>query len=165
MIGSSFIKHWNFTNEHYSVVNKGMSGLSSEQLFSTNYLQYLQNIYKKSNIIFFYSGANDIDRNYENPDNVIYNNIHFLEFLLHSSPASSIFVFSLLKSPLVLEDPIKTKAITYINQQMRLFCKNQPQLIYIDYNRSLHSPEYFMNDNHLNYLGYQQIEKKLVKML
>lgn len=166
MIGSSFMKHWHFESKHYTITNQGRSGLFSRELLYARHFNLLEDAYKKADIVFFYSGANDIDRRQEDPDLVIQNNIRFLEFLLCQSPSRNrIFVFSLLKSPRILANSSKLAAFEKINRHMREYCREHSRLTYVDFNRLVTSPECYFNENHLNDYGYQKVESKLAKVI
>jgi len=171
LIGSSTSEKWkNFTlqikNEH--IINRGISGFTTSSLLSSNYVDYITSgIRRPPKYIIFYCGINDVFDNMENKT-IIKNTRVFLTELHKIFPTTRIIVVSLIKSPKTY-NANKTEDINYINNRIRDFCSiKTPYLHYVNVNRELQSltTNYFMNDGfHLNELGYEKINKKIVESI
>ena len=88
--------------------------------------------------------------------------------LISANSSSKIIVISLIKSPKTY-NANKTEDINYINNRIRDFCSiKTPYLHYVNVNRELQSltTNYFMNDGfHLNEIGYEKMNKKIVESI
>jgi len=147
--------------------------LTSSSLLSSNYVDYITNgITRKPKYIVFYCGINDVfDTVYNNKTiskTIIKNTRVFLQNLHKIFPSSKIIVISLIKSPKTY-NANKTEDVNHINNRIRDFCSiKNPYLHYVNVNRELQSSttNYFMNDGfHLNELGYEKINKKIVESI
>lgn len=176
LIGSSTIRKWkNFTLDikNEQIINRGISELTTTDLLSTKYTDYITNgITRSPKYIVFYCGINDVfDTVYNNKtiNKTIIKNIRdFLQELHKIFPTTRIIVISLIKSPKAYNKS-KTEDINYINNRMRDFCSiKTPYLQYVNVNRELQSltTNYFMNDGfHLNELGYEKMNEKIVEII
>jgi lysophospholipase L1-like esterase len=174
LIGSSTIRKWkDFTlhlkNEH--VINRGISELTTTDLLSNKYFDYITNgIKQQPKYIVFYCGINDVfdNDNVYNNKTTIKNIRVFLQELHKIFPSSKIIVISLIKSPKTYKES-KIQDINYINNKLRDFCSiNPPYLHYVNVNKELHSltTNHFMNDGfHTNDLGYEKMNTKIVQSL
>jgi lysophospholipase L1-like esterase len=92
----------------------------------------------------------------------------FLQELHKIFPSSRIIVISLIKSPKTYKEN-KIEDVNYINNRLRDYCSiKPPYLHYVNVNRELQSltTNYFMNDGfHLNELGYEKINKKILQSI
>ena len=172
LIGSSTIRKWsNFTLQlkNEQIINRGISELTTTDLLSTKYTDYITSgIARKPKYIVFYCGINDVFDNGYNTKIIIKNTRVFLQNLHKIFPSSKIIVISLIKSPKTY-NANKTEDVNHINNRIRDFCSiKNPYLQYVNVNRELQSSttNYFMNDGfHLNELGYEKINKKIVESI
>jgi len=172
LIGSSTIRKWNNFTLHLKneqIINRGISELTTSDLLSTKYIDYITSgIRRAPKYIIFYCGINDVfDNLYENKT-IIKNTRMFLTELHKIFPTTRIIVISLIKSPKTY-NANKTEDINYINNRIRDFCSiKTPYLDYVNVNRELQSltTNYFINDGfHLNELGYEKMNKKIVESI
>jgi len=171
LIGSSTIEKWkNFTLylKNQQIINRGISGLTTSSLLSSNYVDYITSgITRNPKYIVFYCGINDVFDNMENKT-IIKNTRVFLTELHKIFPTTRIIVISLIKSPKTYNAK-KIEDVNYINNRVRDFCSiKTPYLHYVNVNKELQSltTNYFMNDGfHLNEIGYEKINKKIVQSL
>ena len=172
LIGSSTIRKWkNFTLQikNDQIINRGISELTTTDLLSTKYTDYITNgIKQQPRYIIFYCGINDVFDTVYNNKTIVKNTRIFLQELHKIFPSSRIIVISLIKSPKTYKEN-KIEDVNYINNRMRDFCSiKTPYLHYVNVNRELQSltTNYFMNDGfHLNELGYEKINKKIVESI
>lgn len=172
LIGSSTIRKWkNFTlhGKNVQIINKGISELTTKSLVLTKYTDYITSgITRHPKYIVFYCGINDVFDTVYNNKTIIKNVRVFLTELHKIFPSSKIIVISLIKSPKTYKES-KTEDINYINNRLRDFCSiKTPYLQYVNVNRELTSStiNYFMNDGfHLNEIGYEKINKKIVESI
>lgn len=172
LIGSSTIRKWkNFTLhlKTEQIINRGISHLTTESLLSTKYTDYITSgIKQQPKYIVFYCGINDVFDTVYNNKTIIKNARIFLQELHKIFPTTRIIVISLIKSPKAYNKS-KTEDVNYINNRMRDFCSiKTPYLQYVNVNRELQSltTNYFMNDGfHLNELGYEKINKKILESI
>ena len=171
LIGSSTSEKWkNFTLQikNEQIINRGISGLTTSSLLSNNYFDYISSgIKKQPKYIVFYCGINDVFDNMENKT-IIKNIRDFLQELHKIFPSSRIIVISFIKSPKTYKEN-KIEDVNYINNRLRDYCSiKTPYLHYVNVNRELQSLtiNYFMNDGfHLNELGYEKINKKILQSI
>lgn len=171
LIGSSTIRKWkNFTLQirNTQIINRGISELTTDSLLSTNYFDYITSgITRRPKYIVFYCGINDVFDNMENKT-IIKNIRDFLQELHKIFPSSRIIVISFIKSPKTYKEN-KIEDVNYINNRLRDYCSiKTPYLHYVNVNRELQSltTNYFMNDGfHLNELGYEKINKKILQSI
>ena len=172
LIGSSTIRKWNnFTlhSKNEQIINRGISELTTTDLLSSKYFDYITSgITRPPKYIIFYCGINDVFDAVYNSKTIIKNTRIFLQELHKIFPTTRIIVISLIKSPKTY-NANKTEDINYINNRMRDFCSiKTPYLHYVNVNRELQSltTNYFMNDGfHLNEIGYEKINKKIVESI
>jgi lysophospholipase L1-like esterase len=171
LLGSSTIKKWkNFTLQlkNENTINKGVSRIQTSYLLSNEYLSYITtDINRQPKYIVFYCGINDIFDNVENKT-IVKNTRMFLLELHKIFPTSKIVVISLIKSPKTYNEN-KIEDVNYINNRIRDFCSiKTPYLHYVNVNKALYSStiNFFMNDGlHLNELGYESINKKILQRI
>lgn len=172
LIGSSTIRKWkNFTLhiKNEQIINRGISELTTTDLLSTKYTDYITSgIKQQPKYIVFYCGINDVFDPVYNNKTIIKNTRIFLQELHKIFPSSRIIVISLIKSPKTYKES-KIEDVNYINNRMRNFCSIKTHYLhYVNVNRELQSSttNYFMNDGfHLNELGYEKINKKIVESI
>lgn len=171
LIGSSTIRKWNnFTLKikNEQIINRGISKLTTDSLLSSKYIDYITSgITRNPKYIVFYCGINDVFDNIENK--IIFKNTRdFLQELHKIFSNSIVIVISLIKSPKTYNES-KTEDINYINNRLRDFCSiKTPYLQYVNVNKELQSSttNYFMNEGfHLNELGYEKINNKIVQSI
>ena len=172
LIGSSTIRKWNNFTLHIKneqIINRGISELTTPDLLSTKYTYYITSgIKQQPKYIVFYCGINDVFDTVYNNKTIIKTTRVFLQELHKIFPSSKIIVISLIKSPKTY-NANKTEDINYINNRIRDFCSiKTPYLHYVNVNRELQSltTNYFMNDGfHLNEIGYEKLNKKIVESI
>jgi lysophospholipase L1-like esterase len=171
LVGSSTIKKWNnftFYLKNEQIINRGISELTTSDLLSTKYIDYITSgITRNPKYIVFYCGINDVFDNIDNKKTVKNTRV-FLKELHKIFPTTRIIVISLIKSPKTYNE-YKIEDVNYINNRVRDFCSiKTPYLHYVNVNKELQSltTNYFTNDGfHLNELGYEKINKKIVESI
>ena len=171
LIGSSTIRKWkDFTlhGKNEQTINRGISELTTTDLLSTKYTDYITSgIKQQPKYIVFYCGINDVFDNIANKT-IIKNTRVFLTELHKIFPTTRIIVISLIKSPKTYKES-KTEDVNYINNRLRDFCSIKTHYLhYVNVNKELTSStnNYFMNDGfHLNEVGYEKINKKIVQSI
>ena len=149
-----------------NIINKGISSMTTRYLLTNEYIEYIcKNIEIHPKYIVFYCGINDIFVPTENK--LIVNNIRlFLDETHKIFTKSKIIVISLIKSPKVYKKR-KTEDVNYINNKIRDYCSTMtPYLHYVNVNKELYTSNgrYFAKDDfHVNELGYEKINKKIVE--
>jgi len=167
LFGSSIIRNWNnFTLKQVNenIVNKGISGLHTKELFSDKVMRILE-LDPQPKYLFFYCGTNDIVSNVTSLD-IAYNLQKFLQKISRLYPNTTIIVLSLIKSPKLVEFG-KTNQIDFVNTALRKFCKKNDNMVFININLLLDdSNKYFLKDGvHLSSLGYKKINSKLIDLI
>lgn len=143
LIGSSILFQFtNFTVNNYCVINKGISGLITPNLYKVN----LHN--ETFEYMIFYCGNNDLKKNIDKK--LVVGNIEkYLYEFQQNFTDTTVVVLSLLTSPknhqLKLIDDV-----LYINQKI----KELDNIHFIDVNPVLSNPKYYYDDIHFNGWGY-----------
>ena len=147
LIGSSFIKKMDLRGD-YTIVNHGISRLTTEKLLDPAYISSITNNFIPSCIVF-YCGNNDLIRDVDKK--IICENIgKFLIMISSIYPRSKIIVIGLLLSPLLVGLK-KTYDISYINSYLRGF--SLQRVSYININKQVYR-HYDADNIHLNKTGY-----------
>lgn len=163
LLGSSTISKWKkFTLklENENVINKGVSSLLTNDLFTHEYMQNIKNV--EPNYIIFYCGINDVLKNIDNKT-IIANVELFLEKLHCTFCNSKIIVLSLIKSPKIYKKN-KIENVDYINNKLWKFCTIKSTIYtYLNVNKELHNSKYYDDELHVNEMGYEKITKKIIE--
>ena len=154
LIGSSIISRFKDCKiPGYKVVNKGVSGLITDEMFSPSYLKrvFTNNNYE---YMIFYCGNNDLKEGIGAVDS-LKNIRQFITLFQENFPSTKILVLSILNSPEnrrldIIDD------IYYINRGL----KKIDNVKYINMNRELSKPKYYLEDGvHLNSIGYEKMNQ------
>jgi lysophospholipase L1-like esterase len=158
LLGSSIIKQWKSFNIYgYEIINKGIPGLLTNSLSSSQYLKEISKV-KKPEYIFFYCGGNDLRKNIE-PHIVLNNIIKFIQELRNMFFDSRIIIISIIKSPIMYEKN-RIENINHINKYLKKITKNN--FFNLDVNDELDKKDYFKKDMlHINNIGYNKLNIKI----
>ena len=168
LLGSSFIRKMNLQKLNpydYNIVNRGISRLTTDNLFESNYISRLDNNNNNSpKFIVFYCGNNDLVLGVDKK--VVCDNITlFINILGGLYTNSKIIILSIIKSPRNRELRLFNQ-IDYINSYLcniRSHCSSSStssNVFYININRQIHN--HYDSDNiHLNKTGYDILARIL----
>lgn len=160
LLGSSIVKQWkSFYIYDNDIINKGISGLLTNSLLSSQYLNEISKV-KKPEYILFYCGGNDLRKNIE-PHIILNNIIKFIQELQNMFLDSHIIIISIIKSPIMYEKN-RIENIDHINKYLKKTSKIKNNLFYIDVNKELDNSIYFKKDMlHINHIGYNRLNIKI----
>lgn len=165
LIGSSIIYNWKNIKKKFNdkkIINLGKGGLKTDDILDKIYFDKIL-LYKPKYIIY-YCGGNDITNNISN-ENIYKNIIKFYKkiFKIFGNDIKIIFL-SIIKSP---EKRLLNKIndITFVNNKIKNFCQLN-NVLYVNINNELKSTKLFKDDlNHLNNLGYDKINNKILQYI
>ena len=153
-MGSSIISRFKHCKiPDYKVINKGIPGLVTNEMFSKPYLKsILKN--NKYDYMIFYCGNNDLKEGIDTKE-VVENIKRFISLCKENLPSTKILVLSILNSPenhkLDIIDDIR-----YMNNCL----KKIDGIQYININRELSKPKYYLEDGvHLDTIAYEKLNQ------
>jgi lysophospholipase L1-like esterase len=154
LVGSSIISRYNdCIIPGYTVINKGVPGLVTNEMFSSSYVKkvFVKNKYE---YMILYCGNNDLKEGVD-VNEVIKNIQRFITLFKTNFPSTKILVLSILTSPenhrLKIIDDIRS-----INRSL----KKIDSATYVNMNHELSHHKYYLEDGvHLNSFGYEKINQ------
>jgi len=152
LLGSSNISR--FTNckiDNYTVINKGIPSLLTEEMFSNSYKKKVFTN-EKYEYIILYCGSNDLIKGVT-PHTIIENINKFITNIKDFYPGSKIIIISILNSP----NNHRLNMINDINA-VNIKLKKISGVKVLNLNRELSNPKYYEKDGiHLNDLAYEKL--------
>ncbi len=163
-IGGSVISEWKSLKTQMSpckVLSRAFGGATTEDLL-TRMDQII--LPYRPKIIVYYAGSNDLSLG-KSPD-VIYENFKaFSDKIRKRLPKTHVVFLSIHKAPVT---PLLSDPIDAANKKIELFCKDTPNLVYLEVNDLLSNaePSFYREDKlHLTEAGYEEMGKKIKSLI
>ena len=152
LLGSSNISRLtNCKIDNYTVINKGIPSLLTEEMFSNSYKKKVFTN-EKYEYIILYCGSNDLIKGVT-PHTIIENINKFITNIKDFYPGSKIIIISILNSP----NNHRLNMRNDINA-VNIKLKKISGVKVLNLNRELSNPKYYEKDGiHLNDLAYEKL--------
>ena len=152
LLGSSNISRFTKCKiNNYTVINKGIPSLLTDEMFSNSYKKKVFTN-EKYDYLFFYCGSNDLIKGV--PPHTVFENINnFITNIKNFYPGINIIIISILNSPNnhrlnIIND------VNIVNQNL----KKISGVKVLNVNRELSNPKYYEKDGiHFNDLAYEKL--------